>query len=294
MFADRRVDSAPGHPAGRVPHGVQGRAGAGMIRSFSYGGGVQSTAALVLAVEGRIDFPLFLFANVGERAENPRTLAYFEEVAKPYAARMGIELVELRRKRRNGTADDLMDRITRSARSLPFPVRMSNGTPGLRSCTAEFKIRVIERELRRRGASAEHKAVVGLGISVDEIHRARTPEDPRIPLQVREYPLIDLNLRRADCLRIIRASGLPQPERSSCFFCPFHSIDEWRRLKREQPTKFAEAVALERLLNERRAMLGKDEVWLTRHALPLDQVVDDQLVFEGPGMDNCESGYCLV
>jgi 3'-phosphoadenosine 5'-phosphosulfate sulfotransferase (PAPS reductase)/FAD synthetase len=47
-----------------------------MIRVFSYGGGVQSTAALVLAAQGVIDYHTFLFANVGEDSENPDTLAY--------------------------------------------------------------------------------------------------------------------------------------------------------------------------------------------------------------------------
>lgn len=41
------------------------------LRVFSYGGGVQSTAALVLAAQGRIDFPAFVFANVGEDSEHP-------------------------------------------------------------------------------------------------------------------------------------------------------------------------------------------------------------------------------
>ena len=41
------------------------------LRAVSYGGGVQSTALLVLAAERKIDFPLFVFANVGDRAENP-------------------------------------------------------------------------------------------------------------------------------------------------------------------------------------------------------------------------------
>lgn len=45
-----------------------------MIRSVSYGGGVQSTALLVLAAQRRIDYPLFLFANVGDDSENPATV----------------------------------------------------------------------------------------------------------------------------------------------------------------------------------------------------------------------------
>jgi hypothetical protein len=43
------------------------------LRVISYGGGVQSTALLVLAAQGRIDFGVFLFANVGDDSDpDPR------------------------------------------------------------------------------------------------------------------------------------------------------------------------------------------------------------------------------
>ncbi len=67
------------------------------LRTFSYGGGVQSTAALVLAAERRIDFPVFLFANVGDDSESPESLVYVHDVAMPFAAAHGIDLIELRR-----------------------------------------------------------------------------------------------------------------------------------------------------------------------------------------------------
>ena len=60
------------------------------VRAFSYGGGVQSTACLVLAVEGRIDFKTFLFANVGADSEHPDTLDYVYQVAMPYAKSCGL------------------------------------------------------------------------------------------------------------------------------------------------------------------------------------------------------------
>lgn len=55
---------------------------------ISYGGGVQSTAMLVLAAQGRLGYPVThaLFANVGDQAEHPRTLAYVRDVAAPFAA----------------------------------------------------------------------------------------------------------------------------------------------------------------------------------------------------------------
>jgi len=123
------------------------------VRSVSYGGGVQSTALLVLAAEERIDFRTFLFSNVGDDSEHPASLDYVRRIAAPYADAHGIELVELHRHRRDGTPETLMGRLTKpGSRSLPIPVRMSNGMPGTRLCTAEFKIRVIAKELKRRGA----------------------------------------------------------------------------------------------------------------------------------------------
>lgn len=49
------------------------------IKVFSFGGGQQSVAALVLAAQGRIDYRTFLFANVGDDSERKGTLAYVEQ-----------------------------------------------------------------------------------------------------------------------------------------------------------------------------------------------------------------------
>ena len=267
------------------------------MRTFSFGAGVQSTAVLVLQAQGRLPEPYdaFLFANVGEDSEHPDTLRYYREIHVPYAKKHGIPLHELRRIKRDGTEETLMGRLTKEgSRSLPIPIRMSNGAPGTRSCTADFKIRVIRKWQRQHGSSRENPAVCGLGISMDEIQRART--DSGFDDQTLEYPLLDHKppLRRIDCYKIIEEAGLPKPPRSACYFCPFHSMDAWRTLKRETPDLFAKSVDLEHLLNKRRAMLGKDKVWLTRHARPLDQVVDDQLVLDLDGPDGCDTGSCFT
>lgn len=188
------------------------------VRAFSFGGGWQSTAALVLAAQGRVDFRTFIMANVGDDSENPATVRYVEEYAKPFAADHGIELVVLERIKRDGSTETLYGRLTREgSRSLPIPVRMSNGAPGTRSCTADFKIKVIGKELKRRGASKHDPATVGIGISVDEIHRANSRRCE--PHERIVYPLLDLGIRRTDCPRIIASAGLPMPEKSSCWFC---------------------------------------------------------------------------
>lgn len=262
-------------------------------RYFSFGGGVQSTAVLVLAATGRVQYDTFLFANVGADSENPATLAYVEQVAKPYATAHGIELVELQRTRRNGETDTLLRQLERSARSIDIPAYMGSGAPGNRNCTGNFKIDVIARYQKQHGATSAAPCVTGLGISLDEIQRART--DSGIAWQTLEYPLLDLRMYRRDCVRVIEDAGLPVPPKSSCWFCPFHRRDEWKRLKREQPGLFSKAVALEQMLNDRRAMLGRDEIYLHASLQPLERAVGDQMAFDFPESDMpCDTGYCFV
>jgi hypothetical protein len=264
------------------------------ISVFSYGGGIQSTAALVLAVQGKIAYPIFLFCNVGQDAENPDTLRYVNEVARPYAHAHGLTFLELQKRRRNGELDSLYGRLTRpGSSSIGIPVRLESGAPAKRACTMDFKIRVVASWTKQHGATAEHPATVGLGISLDEVQRMRS--DSGIAHERVAYPLIDLRLDRAACVQIIRQAGLPVPPKSSCWFCPFHSMQTWQAMRQQQPALFAKAVALERMVNDKRARQGRGPVWFTDKLKPLETVTTDltqEELFEE--MEVCESGYCLV
>lgn len=266
------------------------------LRAVSYGAGVQSTALLVLAAHQRINFPLFVMANVGDDSEHPATLAYARQIAQPYARRHGIELVIRNRTRRDGSIETLWGRLMRDgSRSLPIPVRMSNGAPGTRSCTADFKIKVTAAELRHRGASKHRPATIAIGISVDEIHRAN---NRRVgPHEQIVYPLLDLRLRRADCVALITAAGLPVPPKSSCFFCPLHRPSAWQDMARDEPDLFDRICQLEDTLNRRREALGKDPVFLTRFAIPLRAAIGTNqpllpLLADDDEDGECDTGYC--
>lgn len=266
------------------------------VRAFSFGGGVQSMAALVLAAQGRIPYRKFLFSNVGDDSEYPATMRYLREIATPYAEAHGLEIVELVKRRRDGSTETLWEKLHRTERSLDIPVRMSNGAPGNRACTADYKIKVIAKEMRRLGATKAAPGQVGIGISLDEWQRMKPSAIEHI---TNDYPLVEMRIDREGCKRIIREAGLPVPPKSSCFFCPFHTIKAWQELYDKEPELFAKSVQLERTLNERRAAIGKDPVWLTSRAKPLDQVVtgshQDQLSMfedEGDGQYNCGPFTC--
>ena len=294
------------------------------LRIFSYGGGVQSTAALVLAAQGKIDFRTFLFSNVGDDSEHPATIRYVHDVAIPFAEKHGIEIHVLKRVKRDGTPETLYGRLTKEgSRSLPIPVRMSNGAPGTRSCTADFKIKVIGKWLKEHGAHGPkpcrtHRetgiqadclkctpadpATVGVGISLDEIQRVNARKSE--PYESLAYPLIGLpsgedtglRLRRDDCARVIADGGLPVPPKSACYFCPFHRPETWHNQRRDDPGLFAKSCDLEDLLNERRDLLGKDHVYLTRFARPLREAIPDGVdllpMFDDDGQ--CDNGWCMT
>lgn len=269
------------------------------LQTFSHGGGVQSTAALVLSAQGRIDFPVHLFANVGDDSEHPDTLSYVREVSIPFAAAHGIELHELHRVRRDGTQETLLGRLTKEgSRSLPIPARMSNGAPGTRSCTMDFKLRVLQKWLKKHGATPAEPATVGIGFSTDEMHRVGNAVNRPRPIEKITYPLIALGISRSACYEIIAKAGLPKPPKSACWFCPMHRPSKWAEMARDEPELFDKSVALEKLLNDRRDMLGKDHVFFTRFGKPLSVAVNaaqDPLFRDEDGWgSSCDEGVCFV
>ena len=257
------------------------------VKAFSFGGGVQSMACLVLAAQGKIDYQTFLFSNVGDDSEYPETMIYLREVAIPYAKRHGLNLIELKKTRRDGTTETLWEKLHRTERSIDIPMRLSSGAPGNRSCTADFKIKVVSKWMRQAGATKDDPGVVGIGISTDEIRRMKPSQLPHL---INAHPLIDLELTRDDCKKLISDAGLPVPPKSSCFFCPFHTIKEWRRLYDEQPELFARSVALEKMINERRLALGRDPMYLTGALRPLNEVVNGSHKWQLSFLEQAQDG----
>lgn len=199
------------------------------MKVFSYGGGVQSTAALVLASQGHIDYQTFLFCNVGDDSEHPASLDYVHEYAIPYAQKHGITLLELHKRNKKGEIVTLYSHLTKpDSRSIGIPVRMNkSGAPGRRSCTYDWKIAVVDRWCKHntmpgyiqamkeafrlyyaiekieketfkqvmhdlKSFFGEHEPLeVGLGISLDEAQRVKPNMDVEtIYWKVNTHPLI--------------------------------------------------------------------------------------------------------
>jgi len=260
----------------------------------SFGGGVQSTAMLVLAAQDKIPHRTMLFCNVGEDSENPETLDYVRDYARPFAEKHGIVFHELQTIRRDGTPDTIRQREERTKRTIGIPMYVGTGAPGNRSCTYDFKIKQVAKWTKAHGATIDAPFHVALGISIDEYHRMRSST---VKHQVSDYPLIDLRMSRNDCHALITQAGLPTPPKSSCYFCPFQRTHQWQHLRKKRPDLFQKAVELERMENDKRRALGKDEMWLSSALKPLDEAIVEtgQLeMFSDEDDGTCDiGGYCF-
>lgn len=267
-------------------------------RILSYGGGVQSSALIILAALGEIPpIDYALFANTGDDSEHPGTLTYVREIMIPWAAKHGIEVKELRRYLRDGSEQTLWGRIMDHKGDTlrePIPIYGYSGKPMRRSCTADHKIKVVGKWIEKNYDKSVLPIEVCVGISVDEIERAGRGRDER--WEKRVYPLLDIGYHRSHCIGVFERVGLPVPPKSSCFFCPFHSLKTWRVLRRDEPELFEKAAQLEDKLLERRRNREKGEVYLTGTGKPLREVITaEQDELFGPEAFNggkCDEGYC--
>jgi hypothetical protein len=147
----------------------------------------------------------------------------------------------------------------------------TNGQKGIamRHCTMDYKIAMIQRDIRAHRKGRE--VVQLMGISWDEAHRMKPSQ---FPWMHNSYPLVERRLTRGHCLEWMANKGYPVPPRSACTYCPYHSDDEWKRIKTQTPDEFAEAVVYEQQLQaaykELPTMNGTPYLHPSR--LPLDQV----------------------
>jgi hypothetical protein len=245
------------------------------MQIISLGGGIQSSALVVLNALGKVDPPVThaVFADTG--AELPKTYEWLSDQLIPWMLEHGVEF--------HTVTDETywpLDQWQVENKKILIP--MYGGatddypTGGMmrRQCTYKVKILPVRRWLRAQGAK---QATVQLGISLDEGHRAK---DSTVKWCVNRYPLIDLRLTRADCAAVLEEQGLPLPPKSACYMCPYRRKTGWEMMRENDPDVFEQAVEFERAF---------DNMFLYQSRIPLDQTIGQQLtLFED---DEC-GGYC--
>lgn len=119
---------------------------------------------------------------------------------------------------------------------------------GNSACSHRFKIQPANKWANNYPPAksvwkSEKKVIKYIGIDAGEAHRANIPEDKKY---IYQYPLVDWDIDRDDCINIIKKSGLPLPGKSACFFCPSSKISEIKLLQKQYPDLAQRAIEMER------------------------------------------------
>lgn len=249
---------------------------------INLGAGVQSSTMALMAARGEItpmpDFAVFADTQA-EPTEVYRWLDWLEKqlpfpVYRVTQGNLTEESLKVRVK--DGKYGDNLSYLRRI-----IPVFGLSDTGEVvaalgRACTADYKIKPILKHIKDKceikWGQKDVTVTQWIGISYDEMQRMKLPSHPWTQ---HRWPLIEKKMRRSQCLDWMKANGYPEPPRSACYYCPFHSNEEWRRLRNDDPEHFAKAVEFDKTLrvkwDENRGGM-RMQVFLHKKCKPLDEI----------------------
>jgi hypothetical protein len=258
-----------------------------MKRVLSLGAGVQSSTVFMMSCLGELPrLDAAVFADTGWE---PKAVYEYFEWLKEQGEKYGIPIHIV--SNGNVKKDCLEVQVAGKKKGRRFgsmPLHTGKGGIVRRTCTDEYKIRPLEAFVKydlmgwKKGQRQPKELVCQrwFGISADEPQRMR---QPKTNWETYYYPLCgvefskggihsstDMKIKRRQCLEWMESRGFPQPPRSSCIGCPFHSDAEWRHLRDSSPAEFQEAVEFDKKIRQCAGM--RHETFLHRTAKPLGEV----------------------
>ncbi|KKL72477.1 hypothetical protein LCGC14_2084520 [marine sediment metagenome] len=219
-----------------------------VLNILSLGAGVQSTAMALMAAHGEIE-PMpdaAIFADTGW--EPQAVYEHLKFLMSPNVLPFPVYVVS-----KGNIRDDLTGRAPgKRKRFAAIPFFTEGGGLGRRQCTSEYKISPIRKKCREmlglkpRQRAPKHVAVISwIGISTDEVTRMKPSREVWCE---NIWPLIDARMNRWDCRQWLHRHDYPDPPKSSCVGCPFHSNEHWRAMRDIVPTDWADAVKVDGLI----------------------------------------------
>jgi len=226
-------------------------------RVLSYGGGVDSFAALLDSIERGEQPDVCAFVDVSDGdptkdptdpGEWPGTYKHIREVVMPLCARLGIRFEWI----------DSARYPVRDARSL-FAWLWARGQIPVagpkRLCTTIAKVERFEAWMS--DTFPRQDVEVWIGFEAGEEGRAENDPNAGVPKRSKQkfnpdaarrhnrFPLIERGLCRCRAVALVRRLGYPVPRKSACMGCCYNSMTDWQTLEREAPEAFNAFAELE-------------------------------------------------
>jgi hypothetical protein len=266
------------------------------LRCLSLGAGVQSTTMALMAAAGELA-PMPDCAIFADTQWEPKAVYDHLERLRPLLP-FPVHVVSA-----GSIREAIIDRhdstVGRYA-SIPWFTINPYGSKGMirRQCTSEYKLKPIMHKVRellgvgRRGRIAVGAVEQWIGISTDEASRMKPAKQKYF---TNRWPLIEANVSRRDCIAWLKSHQFPEPPKSACIGCPFHSQKFWQTMRDESPAEFEDACRMDAVLRtgERRGVTGIEFMHSAR--IPLREAVELKARVNEPSLfeNECE-GMCGV
>jgi hypothetical protein len=227
--------------------------------------GTNSTAKIVECIRRGIYLDVLMFADTG--GEQPHTYAHLE-VINDYLRDNKYPAITV-----CNVANETLEENCLRRKQLPSIAY------GFKTCSQRFKGDQQNKHMNNlMAAKAEWKAgrkiTKFIGFDFDEPERAKEYDDPKYNV---EYPLIDWEMGRDECIESIKRAGLPLPGKSSCFFCPSMRPSEIRAMAARYPDLADRAIAMERNAAENHSEVkGLGRNWSWESLLSTDDLFGDE------------------
>jgi hypothetical protein len=263
------------------------------LRVLSLGAGVQSSTLALMIEKGEIPMvDCAIFADT--QGEPKKVYDHLDWLEKQLS-------YPVYRVTKGNLKEDTLNAIKNNVNVAMSPFFTRNKTTGkqgimMRQCTNNYKIIPLIKEIRRLLGVGYRKQVPKntivtqiFGISYDEITRMRTAPKKYM---IYEYPLVELKIRRHQCLDWMKKNGYPEPPRSACTFCPYHSNKEWKIIK-ENKEEWNDVIAFDEKIRNGFEKVN-DELYLHKSAEPIkDANLEDKDANQLSLLDECD-GMCGV
>lgn len=260
------------------------------LRILSLGWGVQSFTIAAMIALGEME-PVDVMVHADTTWETERTYQ-LSAAFTPWLRERGQNIVTVQSDR-----VDVIQKWASKTEGVMAPVftLAPDGEQGQlgRQCTRTWKIdpirRFISGELAERGLKKTAGVVASVqGISFDEWHRMK---DSDVKYIGNEYPLVEARITRQGCMIWLEQHDLPIPAKSSCVFCPYHSMAAWKRMGREKGRDFETAVRVDKAVRDKR---NNFKLFVHPIRKPLEDAIKDDGQLELFPDATCDSGYCFV
>lgn len=221
----------------------------------SFGGGTNSTAMLIGMQERGIRPDYITFADTG--GEKPHTYEHIKDMDK-WLKGVGFPTITVVKKvRRDGSILTLEDNCLEQ-NMLPSIAY------GFKSCSLKYKVAPQDKffnnndDIRKLWKEGK-RATKYIGYDYGESHRVKDYDDNKYKV---EFPLVDWKWTREDCVKAIERSGLPQPMKSACFFCPSSKATEIREMAVLYPDLMDRCLTMEKNAHLTQVKgLGRNFAW---------------------------------